>query len=210
MQTAGRTATLLFTLLILVSSAFAADGSSLKPPAGARVAVIVFEDLECPYCAYAYPLVWQAAKSLNVPVELHDFPLTKHPWAFQAAVYARFFDTSSRQTGNDFRGFIYQNQEQVTPGNLHQYAEKFANDHHVALPSALDPQGKLKEAIEADLGLGRKCNLNQTPTIFVVGAGASPSFLEVNNLGKLSDTIQEMQKLAGPAPARRKTPSKGH
>ena len=53
----------------------AADGSSLKPPPGARAAIVMFEDLECPDCARAYPVVWEAAKKHNIPVVLHDFPL---------------------------------------------------------------------------------------------------------------------------------------
>jgi protein-disulfide isomerase len=192
---------LTFIFLAFAHQAFAADGSALKPPAGARVAVVVFEDLECPSCAHAYPIVWQAADAAHVPVVLHDFPLTKHPWAFDAAIYARFFDTKSQKLGNDFRGYIYQNQPQINPQNLRQYVEKFANDNHVPLPFAIDPQGKLKAAIQADQELGRKCNLSQTPTIFVVGGGsASPSFLEVSNLDNLSVMIQTMQKNAGPAP----------
>ena len=92
MQTACQTARLFFTLLILVGSAFAADGSSLKPPTGARVAVIVFEDLECPYCAHAYPLVWQAAKSLHPPAGAAryagaaDHPRARHRPVHPAAV----------------------------------------------------------------------------------------------------------------------------
>ena len=33
----------------------AGDKSPLRPPAGARVAIYEFEDLECPFCAYAAP-----------------------------------------------------------------------------------------------------------------------------------------------------------
>ena len=194
----------LAAILMFASLVFAADGSSLRPPAGARVAVVVFEDMECPSCAHAYPVIWQAAGAAHVPVLLHDFPLTKHPWAFDAAVYARFFDTKSQKIGNDFRAFIYQNQPEITPQNLRQWAEKFANDNHIPLPFAIDPQGKLKAEIQADRELGRKCNLNQTPTIFVVGK-ASPSFVEVSDLDTLSSMIDDMRKRAGssPTPARR-------
>lgn len=197
----------LTAIVLFASLAFAADGSSLKPPAGARVAVVVFEDMECPSCAHAYPVIWQAAGAAHVPVLLHDFPLTKHPWAFDAAVYARFFDTKNtkkRNVGNQFRAFIYQNQPEITPQNLRQWAEKFAKDNHIVLPFAIDPQGTLKAEIQADRELGRKCNLNQTPTIFVVGK-TSPSFVEVSDLNTLSTMIDDMRKRAGSAstPAQR-------
>ena len=207
MRTRLGSSLLLAILLAFTCRSFAADGSSLKPPAGARVAVVVFEDLECPACANAYPIFWENAKAAHVPVILHDFPLRKHPWAFDAAVYARFFDTKSQQLGNAFRAYIYQNQPQISPQTMRQYVEKFANDNHVALPFSIDPQGKLKAEIQADMDLGNKCNLSQTPTIFVVGGGsASPSFQEVSNLDNLASTIQDMQKRAGPAAT--PTPSK--
>lgn len=183
----------ILVLLFSASFCFAADGSQLKPPTGAKVAVVVFEDMECPSCAHAYPVILQTAKTSHVPVVLHDFPLAKHPWSFQAAVYARFFDT--QKLGNDFRGFIYYNQTQITPDNLIQYASKFANDNKISLPFMIDPQGEFKTQIQADYNLGQKCGLTQTPTIFVVGSSpASPSFIEVTNLDALSSTIEEMQK----------------
>jgi len=68
-----------FAALIMVSARlFAADASVLKPPPGAKVAIVMFEDLECPDCANAYPLVWEAADAHKIPVVLHDFPLPRH------------------------------------------------------------------------------------------------------------------------------------
>jgi protein-disulfide isomerase len=192
---------ILLALALPASFCFAADGSQLKPPTGAKVAVVVFEDMECPSCAHAYPVIFQTAKASHVPVVLHDFPLAKHPWSFQAAVYARFFDT--KKLGNDFRGFIYKNQADITPGNLVQYASKFANDKKLSLPFAIDPQGELKAQIQADYNLGEKCGLNQTPTIFVVGGStASSSFTEVTNLDTLSSAIEKMQKKFPATPAK--------
>jgi hypothetical protein len=69
------------------------DASALKPPAGARVAIVEFEDLECPDCARANPLLKDAADKYHIPWIRHDFPLPMHSWSFQAAVNARFFDT---------------------------------------------------------------------------------------------------------------------
>jgi protein-disulfide isomerase len=84
------------TTLVLASVCTAADGSMLKAPTGAKVAIEVFEDLECPDCARWYPEIFKVAEARHVPVVLHDFPLPMHPWSFQAAVYARFFDTKSQ------------------------------------------------------------------------------------------------------------------
>jgi len=192
----------------LVAIGFAADGSMLKPPAGAKLAVVVFEDLECPSCAHAYPLIWQAANAAHVPVVLHDFPLSKHPWALEAAIYARFFDTKSQKLGNDFRSFIYQNQPQVTPMNLRQFVQKFADENKVPVPFVIDPDGKLKEKVQADYSLGQSTNLSETPTIFVIGEGATPSFIQVPGPDNLPAAIAEMQKKVPVATTTRSTGKK--
>jgi protein-disulfide isomerase len=200
----NKTLLVMLFVLALAVSAFAADASSLKPPPGAKVAVVVFEDLQCPDCARAYPLVWETANAHKVPVVLHDFPLPMHNWSFQAAVYARYFDTKSEKLGNDFRGYIYQNQPQINPGNLQQYVQKFANDNKTPVPFMLDPGGKLAEKVKADYALGQRMGLEHTPTIFVIGnGGASTPFVEVTDRAKMGEIIEDMLKKAGPsAPAK--------
>jgi protein-disulfide isomerase len=190
--------------MALGAFAFAADASSLKPPAGAKVAVVVFEDLQCPDCARAYPLVWETANAHKVPVVLHDFPLPMHNWSFQAAVYARYFDTKSEKLGNDFRGYIYKNQPQITKDNLQQYVQKFADENKSPVPFMLDPGGALTAKIKADYAMGQRMGLEHTPTIFVIGnGGASTPFVEVTDRAKMGEIIEDMLKKAGPsAPAK--------
>ncbi len=200
MKAVAKIASVLIVVPALAGLLFAADASSLKPPPGAKVAIVVFEDLQCPDCARAYPVVWEAARAHKVPVVLHDFPLPKHNWSFDAAVWARYFDTKSQKLGDDFRGFIYSNQVQINPGNLQRFVEKFANDNKVPVPFAPDPEGKLKAKVQADYALGQKIGLEHTPTIFVVGnGGASTPFVEVVDRDQLSQIIEDMQKKAGPA-----------
>jgi protein-disulfide isomerase len=203
---------LLGAMAAISIAAQGADASSLKPPPGAKVAVVVFEDLECPDCARLYPVVVEVAGAHHVPVVLHDFPLPRHPWAFDAALFARFFDTKSEKTGNDFRGYIYQNQPQITRENLRQYVQKFADDNKVPLPFVIDPEGKLKAKIKADYDLGQQIGIEHTPTIFVIGkGGAATPFVEVADRVQLSQVIEDMLKKASPPaikPARNKSKSK--
>ena len=72
------------------------DPSALRPPAGARVAIVEFEDMECPVCGNINPLVKQAVAKYNLPWIRHDFPLPYHAWSTQAAVNARWFDAKSK------------------------------------------------------------------------------------------------------------------
>jgi|ERR1051326_4735422 protein-disulfide isomerase len=196
----------LFLLTLFASAAFAADAtSSLKPPPGARVAIVVFEDLECPSCAHAYPQVWQIANENKVPVELRDYIIPSHHWSADAAVYARFFDQHSQQLGNDFRGYIYSNQTQITRANLRQYVDKFANDKKVPVPFAIDADGSLKSKVQADTALGKELNISGTPAIYVVGNGGAATPAVQTQLDNLNQNVQEMLAKS-PAPA--KTPAK--
>src|SRR5437868_3401924 len=116
---------------LLVASALgvAGDISVLRPPKGSKVALIVFEDLECPDCARAAPLLHEAAKKYNIPLVQYDFPLPMHPWSFEAAVNARYFDTISKKLGDDYRLFIFANQPTINKSNLRGITERFATDH---------------------------------------------------------------------------------
>src|SRR5438046_8874337 len=99
MKSSRNVALVVLSFLAVSVVSFAADGSVLKPPKGEAVAIQVFEDMECPSCAHAYPIIWDVAKTHHIPVVLHDFPLRMHPWAKPAAVWGRYFDTKSEKLG---------------------------------------------------------------------------------------------------------------
>ena len=188
----------LLTVLCFLNLASAAAQNVpevLKPPKGAQVALVVFEDLQCPDCRRATPLVEQAARTYKIPVVWHDFPLPMHNWSFEAAVLARYFDSRSKTMGNEFRDYIFEHQLEILPGNLRAYAEKFAAEHKVDLPFVVDPAGKLAGLILADKELGKSLNLDHTPTIYVVSnKRAGKPFVEVVDRSQLYALIDEMKK----------------
>jgi protein-disulfide isomerase len=149
------------------------DASVLKPPPGARIAVVEFDDLECPLCAHVNPILKAAAAQYKIPWVRHDFLIPGHPWSPKAAVDARWFDGKSKALGDEYRDEVFANQPDIyNPGVLQQFTEKFAQAHGVALPFAIDPEGKLAAAVQADTQVGIRTGVVHTPTIFVVTAGA--------------------------------------
>ena len=98
------------------------------------MAIVVFEDLQCPDCAKAHPQLLAAAQASDVPLVIHDFPIKRHLWAFPAAILARHFTLQSAQAGSEFRTFIFENQRDITPDNLRQQADRFAEQHKLQLP----------------------------------------------------------------------------
>lgn len=182
-------------ILLLASLAVAQDvNPALRPPKGAQVAIVIFEDLECPDCARAAPLLEEASRIYSIPVVRHDYPLQMHPWSYDAAVLARFFDTTSKKLGNEFRDTVFQHQLEITKDNLRPFAEKFAASHKVELPFVVDPQGKLAAKVNADRDLGNSLGLQHTPTIYVVSSkNASKPFVEVVDRSQLFQLIEAMK-----------------
>jgi len=181
-------------LALLSSTAPAQDPSLLRPPKGATVALVVFQDLQCPKCRTDAPLEEQAAKAHNIPLVRRDFPLPMHNWSFNAAVLALYFDTQGKDLGNEFRDYIFQHQPEITPDNLQSFAQKFADEHKVQLPFVVDPQGKLAAMVNADKELGRKVGIQHTPTIYVVSSrNPARPFVEVTDDKQLFQLIEAMQ-----------------
>jgi len=167
---------------------------ALRPPKGAQIAIVVFEDLQCPQCRREAPVVRQAAATYKIPVVRHDFPLPMHNWSFEAAVMAHYFDSRSRQLGLDFRDYIFEHQPEIFPTNLRQFAEKFAADHKVDLPFVVDPQGKFAAEVKAEQELGRTLQLEHTPTVYVVSSKPKGHpFVEVKESDQLFQTIDAMK-----------------
>jgi protein-disulfide isomerase len=184
---------LAFLLVASLAAAQTVD-PALRPPKGAQVALVVFEDLQCPDCRRAAPLVEEAARTYKIPVVRHDFPLPMHNWSYEAALIARYFDSLSKQLGNDFRDYIFLHQPEITPPTLRTFAERFAADHKVDLPFAVDPQGKLAAGITQDKNLGQRVGINHTPTIYVVSNKTQGKpFVEVVDRTQLFQLIDAMK-----------------
>lgn len=201
---------LLFGASLAASAQFGAppttpvhDASALKPPPGARVAIVEFADMECPDCARANPLVREAAAHYKIPLLRHDFPLPFHNWSTQAAINARWFDTKGKKIGDEYRDEVFANQSSIVDLNgLRAFTEKFAQNHKLALPFSIDPQGKLAALVKADYALGQRIGIEHTPTIWIVTAHSKGApFVEVVDRSVLFQLIdQALEDTKGAAP----------
>ena len=194
MKTMYRMVASIFLGLTSLVSAQEPVNPVLRPPRGAQFAIVVFEDLECPDCRRAAPVLEEAAKKYKIPLVTHDFPLPFHKWSFEAAVIARYFDSQSKALGHEYRSYIFEHQPEITPENLHIFSERFAADHKTTLPFAVDPQGKLAAEVTADRDLGKSIHLEHTPTIYVVSNKTQGKpFIEVVDRTQLYQLIDAME-----------------
>jgi len=149
------------------------DATALRPPAGARVAIVEFDDLQCPACAAANPILKAAAAQYKIPWVRHDFLIPYHNWSRNAAINARWFDQKGQALGDEYRDEVFANQRSIyNPDSLAQFTQRFAQSHGITLPFAIDPQGKLANEVNADAALAQRTGIKSTPTIFIVAANS--------------------------------------
>ncbi len=175
------------------------DTSMVKPPAGAKVAIYEFEDLECPACAHAFPIVHNAVDRYKIPLVRHDFPLQMHIWSFDAAVTARYIqDKISPQAAEEYRRAVFASQTAIaSKDDLQAFTQKYFQSHGRTMPFVIDPSGLFTQEVKSDYTLGERIGLSQTPTIFVV---TQKGWTQVTDVNYLYATIDTALAQAGPAP----------
>src|SRR4051794_25740807 len=166
---------LFFALMFATSlGGFAADTCSVKPPAGSQLAIVEFEDLQCPRCAAVTGTVHEAARVYKLPLVRYDFPLPMHNWSKPASIMGRYFDHLSAQPGakdknlgDEYRAYIFANQPAITPDGLRAYADTFAKSKGVTLPQNVDPNGELEKEVNLSYACGISQKIQHTPTVFL-------------------------------------------
>jgi protein-disulfide isomerase len=146
------------------------DTTILRPPAGVKVALIVFEDLGCPACARAHPFEVEAVKQTHVALLRYDFPIEAHVWTFSGAVCARYVqDTYGPAMAEEFRSAVFKTQNMYSSEeDIHRFLATFLERRGKKMPAVFDPGGKLGKEVTADYELGKRLNVEFTPTVVIV------------------------------------------
>jgi protein-disulfide isomerase len=167
-------------------------GRPIRGNPGAKVTIVNFDDLECPFCARMheelFPDTIDHYKGL-VRFVYKDDPLTDlHPWAMHAAVNANCLAEQSGDVYWNYVDYLHAHGEEVT-GDDHDPAKSFAALDRIARQEAT--LGKLDETrlnaciarqdetqIKASLKQADDLGLEGTPAVIVngehVNGGAVP------------------------------------
>ena len=175
------------------------DTSILKPPPGAKVAIIEFEDLECPLCAQVSPMVRAAMSHYNIPRVHHDFIIQGHVWSRTGAIYARYLeDKVSPQLAENFRSDVFANQTLIaSQDDLQRFTRKWFQSHNQQMPFVIDPSGHCAAEVQADCNLALRLGAAHTPTLIVVTAHQWIEVTEPNQLYAAIDRAElEVKKSA--------------
>jgi protein-disulfide isomerase len=188
-----------------------ANTSMLKPPPGQRIAIVEWEDLECPACAHAFPIVHEALKHYNIPLVRYDFMIPGHAWSKQAETNARFMqDNYGMDYATEYRREVFASQFKIaSQDDLNQFTQQFLASHGgKQLPFVMDL--KYQKEVQADHDLGMKLGLMETPTIVVVTAKEWIQVKDVMQLYAAIDKAEADLKASTPPPPAHHIASTGH
>lgn len=160
----------------------------------AKVVIVNFDDLECPYCAkmhsQLFPDTLDRYKGL-VKIVYRDLPLEEiHPWAMHAAVDANCLATQSGPSYWSYVDYLHMHGEDVS-GPEHDLAKSKAmldklakqqgeKDHLDADKLSACVAKQDESSVRSEMKVGDDIGLNQTPTLFINGEkleGALPAEL---------------------------------
>lgn len=175
------------------------DTASLKPPAGAKVAVIEYEDLECPACAHAFPIVHQAVSHYHLPLEEFDFQIPNHRWSHQAAIFAHYLKAKvSPQVAEEFRRETFASQMRISSlDDLHNFEQSFMKQQGKQMPFVVDPTGQYDREVNETTAAGVKVGISRTPTILVV---TPTHWIQVADVDQMYAAIDQAEQEASKAP----------
>ena len=166
------------------------DTSMLKLPPGSHAAIFEFEDLECPACGHAAPIVKAALDNYKIPFLRHDFIIPGHLWSRDAAITARYLqDKVSPELAEQYRRDVFASQISIaSKDDLAQFTRKWFQQHGKQMPFVMDPSGVFNLEIEQDVNLANKLGLMRTPTIFVL---APKGWIQVTAIDQLYTAIDQ-------------------
>lgn len=185
LSTDGQTLARLETFNLAKDPAFNIDttGRPIRGNPAAKVTVINFDDLECPYCAKMhqslFPSTFNRYKD-KVRFIYKDFPLSEvHPWAIHAAVDANCLGAQSTDVYWTYVDYLHAHGQEIS-GEDRDPTKSYAALDRIARQEAT--LGKLDSAkldaclakqdatqVQASMQEADKLGVDSTPSLFVDG-----------------------------------------
>lgn len=173
------------------ADAVAYDNRPIRGNPAAKVVLVNFDDLECPYCAKMhselFPGLLDRYKG-QIKVAYKDFPLVEiHPWAMRAAIDANCLGDQSGPAYWNYVDYLHANGAEVSGKNHDAEASKATLDRLAREEGTRDKLDAPKleaclvkqdeTAVRASMKEGEKLGVDGTPMLFINGeriGGAVP------------------------------------
>jgi protein-disulfide isomerase len=179
-------------------------------PENAPVLIVVFDDLECPFCAQMhaelFPAITNHYKS-QVRIVYRDFPLVEiHPWAMRGAIDSNCLGTMSPAGYWNFVDYVHAHAAEIggdahsvakASSQLDRLAEEEAARQHInlsELEACLKNQNDAQ--VKDSMKLGASIGIAATPTLFINGEKIN-GVTRIENIYRI---IDEALVVAGQTP----------
>ena len=150
------------------------DHAPTRGPGAAPVTVVVFSDLQCPYCRGFSDMVERYRKENPNRVRLvfRNLPLSTHDWGTPAARAGVCISQQSSSAFWKFHDLMLNKQTSITrenlPGNISEFLKdtpEIRGDEYLKCMNSTVPESRLGQ----DLSEAVSLRLDATPTIFING-----------------------------------------
>ena len=144
-------------------------------PADAPLALLMYGDFQCPYCAAAQPILRRVRERLagRLRFAFRHFPLhTVHPDAQRAAEASEAAAAQGRFW--EMHDALYARRGRLGPGDLREAAAELGLDAERLWADV--EAGRFAERVARDVGGARAGGVPGTPTFFVNGTRHDGSF----------------------------------
>jgi protein-disulfide isomerase len=153
----------------LLSGTYALKGSKL-----ASTTVVIFTDLQCPYCRSLDSNIKALTNFPNaqpIQVIVRHYPLPMHNWARTAALIGECVLRYNTDLFWGYQDYVFSNQSLLEPENIVELSEKFLTAHSTFKQSVSTCLSDVAVAgdVDKDMRLGRALGVEATPTFFVNG-----------------------------------------
>jgi protein-disulfide isomerase len=168
-------------------------------PPNAKVTVEIYSDYQCPSCAQAFlttvpQFVNEYVKTGKVKFIHRDFLLPQHPYSKLAAKYANaagmlgFYDAAV--------DFLFRSQATwEKDGSVDATMSKLLPPAALGrVRQLVQTEKSLDETVQADLAMGMKDKINQTPSMIVTANGKRQLIVPVPAYGLLKSYLDDLLK----------------
>jgi protein-disulfide isomerase len=174
-----KTAGLLILLILTLSiPAFSSNqGQMLGGSANSPIRIEVFSDFQCPACRDLYlgairQVLQDYSSKGKVSVVYHEFPLKVHQYSREAARYSEAASRLGVQTLLTVFDSLFADQAQwAQDGNVDAVIVKALPGEEYRKLKQVIKDPSIDKAIDKELALGDKKNIQSTPTVFFYHSG---------------------------------------
>jgi protein-disulfide isomerase len=157
------------------------SGRPVRGNPNAKVTVVNYDDLQCPFCSRMHTTLMQEILPEygdRIKIVYKDFPLSIHPWASHSANDANCLAEENGTAFWDFADYVHANQKTINGGQdlqkstaeLDRIALDMGKKHGADMPRL---QACIKsqpdKPLKASMAEGEALGLNATPTLFING-----------------------------------------